>query len=177
MPLNASTENLPATPKALFQLLALEGGPAALPSSNGLAAASVAAFGVAEGVLHALDHSASGSVFFGLGAALLITVATFGISKAYKSSSSFQQVLSAIGLTGAVIALASVLLHFVFAVALPPPLPTDRLVRFLLFPIALWQVFMFAYVYRYAGLRLVPGFAAGATIAIVLDFIMATLIK
>jgi hypothetical protein len=177
MPINATIANTFATPKALFKILLLEGSQHALPVSAQLAGASVAVYAIAEAALHALDHALVPSLFFGVGAAALVSVATFAVSRLYQASRKFEQTLTAIAATGAMIATASIILHFVFAVALPPPLPTDRLVRFLLFPIALWQVFMFAFIYRHASMRMIPAFALAATLVIIINFIMATLIK
>ena len=92
------------------------------------------------------------------------------------SGPEFAECLRKNGYKGAIIALTSIVLHFVFAVALPPPLPTERLVNFLLFPLVLWNFFAFTYVYRHAKLRSVPAFSFAATFVIIVDFIMARLL-
>jgi hypothetical protein len=64
----------------------------------------------------------------------------------------------------------------VFAVALPPPLPTQRLVNFLLFPLVIWNFFAFTFIYRHAKLRSLPAFVISATFVIIVDFILGRLL-
>jgi hypothetical protein len=172
-----STPTVPATPKALLDILKLEGTQFALPNSTILLGVSLAAFAVARVALHALDHSAVSALLYGPIVAALFAGATALFLKLYNLGDKTVQTIIALAATGAIIATASIILHFIFAVALPPPLPSDRLVRFLLFPIGLWVVFMFAFLYRHAGMRMIPAFALAITLVIVSDFILATLMK
>lgn len=170
----ASWEN--STPKAIVDIIKLEGGQGKLPVSTPLMGGSLAAFALLVGAEHLLSHSFLGSLAFGGGAALLLGGGTAGVLALYKSQDKTVQTITALATVGAIIALVSILLHFIFAAALPPPLPSDRLIRFLLFPMIIWKVFAFAFIYRHAKLRTVPAFAFSATLAIVFDFIMATLL-
>ena len=173
--------NLPAgwessTPKAFWNIFALEAGQGKLPVSTKLMGGCVAAYFVAQTALHLLEHGLVSSLTFGLGSAGLLAGLTAGVLELYKSREKTIQAITALAASGAVIALSSIILHFIFAVALPPPLPTQRLVGFLLFPIAIWNVFSFAWIYRHAAIRTIPAFALAATFVIVVYFIMATLI-
>ncbi len=172
--------NLPAswansTPKALFDIIALEAGQGKLPVSAPLMGGSLVAYAVGQFALHALDHNLAPSALFGVSCAALVAAGTAGVFKLYKFKGNSIQAITALAAVGAAIALVSIILHFVFAVALPPPLPTQRLVNFLLFPMVLWAVFAFAFIYRHAGLRTIPAFAFSATMAIVIDYIFDTL--
>jgi hypothetical protein len=173
--------NIPAawansTPKAFLDILTLDGGQAKLPASARLMAGCVAAYAVAQAALHALDRALAPSAIFGFGCAALLGGATAGVLHLYKSREKVLQAISALAGVGAVIALASIALHFVFAVALPPPLPTGRLVSFLLFPMVVWNVFAFAFIYRHAGIRTIPAFSFATAYVITVNFIMSTLL-
>ncbi len=168
---------VPETPKALFNIMKLEGSQFSLPNSMALLGASVVAYAIARVGLHALDHSPSAALIDGPLVAVVLAGGSALFLKLYDRGDKIVQTLIALMATGAIMAIASILLHFVFAVALPPPLPTDRLVRFLLFPVAIWVVFMFAFLYRHAGMRTIPAFALAITYVITSDFIIATLLK
>ena len=163
-------------PKAFYDILALEGAQNALPVDMKLVGGSLGAYAVLQAIDHSIDHSWGGSIIYGLGSAALVGLSTFLIVPRYDTREKTIQTTIALAGVGAIIALTSIVLHFVFAVALPPPLPTERLVNFLLFPLCLWNFFAFTYLYRHAKLRSVPAFAFAATIVIILDFIMAKLL-
>ncbi len=173
--------NLPAgwassTPKAFYDIIALEGGQGRLPVSIPLMGVCIAAYFVAQTALHLLDHEVGSALAFGAASAALLGGLTAGVLELYKRRDKTVQAITALAASGAVIAFTSIALHFIFAVALPPPLPTQRLVGFLLFPIAIWNVFSFAWIYRHAAIRTIPAFSLAATFVIVDYFIMATLI-
>lgn len=176
MPINLQSLSVSGTPKALFDILKLEGAQNALPASNAFLGGCVAAYAIAKAVRHGLEHSLTSALIFGVFTAAFLSGVTYMILRLYKSSDKLVQTLAALAATGAIMALASILLYFFFAMALPPPLPTGKLVNFLLFPIAIWIVFMFAFLFRHASLRTVPAFALAATYVIVTDFIVAALL-
>jgi len=179
MPINvpaAWTNWANGTPKAFYNILALEGAQNALPVSRNLVGGSLGAYAVLQAIEHSIDHSWGGSIIFGLASAALVGVSTALVVPRYDTREKTIQTTIALAGIGAIIAFASIVLHFVFAVALPPPLPTERLVNFLLFPLVLWNFFAFTYVYRHAKLRSVPAFSFAATFVIIVDFIMARLL-
>ncbi len=177
MAINLSERWASSTPKALYQIIALEGGQGKLPVSATLMGACLAAYAGAQTMLHLVnDHGSLGALFFGLGSAALLGGLSAGVLELYKRRDITIQTVTALAASGVVIALSSIVLHFLFAVALPPPLPTQRLVGFLLFPIGIWNVFSFAWIYRHAAIRTIPAFALATTFVIVVYFIMATLI-
>lgn len=176
MPINLQSLTIPATPKALIEILKLEGAQNALPATTGFLGGCVAAYAIAKAIFHWLDHSLTSALIFGVFSAALLSGVTYAILRLYKSSDKLFQTLSALSATGAVAAVASIVLHALFATALPPPMPTAKLVGFLLFPIAIWIVFMFAFLFRHASLRTLPAFALAASYVIVTDFIVAALL-
>jgi len=171
MSTNAPTSTL----KAFLQIIKLEGGQGALPVSAALAGVALVAYAISGAVLHGLEHTLVGAISYGGSTALLLAASTFAVLRSYKRSELTLQTLSALAATGAFMAVTSVLLHFVLAVALPPPLPTDRLVRFLLFPIVAWNVFMFAWLYRHTGMRAIPAFALAITYVVTINWIFGSL--
>ena len=164
-----------STIKVFYDIVALESGQGLLPISTKLMGGCLAAYALGQAAVHLLDHEPMPALLFGVSSAVLVGVGTAGVLELYKRRDKTIQTITALAGVGAFIALVSIILHFVFAVALPPPLPTQRLVNFLLFPIVLWLVFSFAFIFRHAGLRTIPAFAFAATIAIVIDYIFATL--
>jgi hypothetical protein len=164
-----------STIKVFYDIVALESGQGLLPISTKLMGGCLAAYAAGQAAVHLLDHEPMPALLFGVSSAAVVGAGTAGVLELYKRRDKTIQTITALAGVGAFIALVSILLHFVFAVALPPPLPTQRLVNFLLFPIVLWLVFSFAFIYRHAGMRTIPAFAFAATVAIVIDFIFATL--
>ncbi|HYA81346.1 MAG TPA: hypothetical protein VED87_10485 [Methylocystis sp.] len=174
--------NLPAnwansTPKAFYDIFALEGGQKKLPSDVRLMGGCAAAYLLAQIGLHLLNHGFGAALLFGLASAGLLLATTFVVLRAYKQSELIERTITALAATGALIAIVSILLHFVFAAALPPPLPSARLIGFLLFPIAAWKVFAFAYIFRHASLRIVPAFVFATLLVLAEYWIFASLIK
>lgn len=174
--------NLPAnwansTPKAFYDIFALEGGQGKLPADARLMGACAAAYALAQASLHLLEHGLLSSLAFGAACALLLSGATAAVLESYKRRDLIVQTITALMATGVLISVVSILLHFIFAAALPPPLPTQRLIGFLLFPIAGWNVFAFAFIYRHAAMRLVPAFSLAATYVVVVYWILGVLIR
>jgi len=176
MPINvpAAWEN--TTPKALLDIVTLDGSQNKLPVSIPLMSGCLAAYAAIQTLDHSLEHSWGSALIFGLASAAIVGVSTALLLPLYKSRELIVQSITALAAVGAAIGFASIILHFIFAAALPPPLPTGRLVGFLLFQIVIWNVFAFAFIYRHARLRMIPAFAAAATFAVVVDFIIARLL-
>ncbi len=166
-----------STPKAFYDILMLEGGQGKLPASVPLMGGCIAAFFGAQAGLHMLDHQPTAAAIFGASCAIVLGGLTAGMLALYKRRENTVQTITALAAIGAVISIMSIVLHFVFAVALPPPLPTHKLVSFLLFPMAVWNVFAFAWIYRHAALRTVPAFVLATLYVILAQFILGTLVR
>ena len=77
--------------------------------------------------------------------------------------------------TGALAAAAYVFLHLIVGVVLPDPLPTERLARFLLFPIIIWILFMYAFLLRHVSLRPIPAFVTAALYVLVIEVVLSAI--
>ncbi len=179
MPINvpaAWTNWANGTPKAFLDILTLEGGQGKLPVDTKLMGGMLGGYAVLQFVRHLLEHSLGGSLLFGLASAALVGGSTALLLPRYDARDKVIQTITAAAFFAGVISLTSILLHFVFAVALPPPLPTDRLVNFLLFPLIIWNFFAFAFIYRHAKLRSFPAYAISGILVLVIDFILAKLL-
>lgn len=176
MPINIPIINHP-TSRAFIKILNLEGSQQALPESQDLLKAALAAYAVMQAGAQLFEHSVIGSLIYGLACAALLYASTFYLLRFVNQNDKFVKTLTALAATGAIGALAYILLHFVFGVALPPPLPTERLLRFLLFPIVVWNVFMFSFLYRHVSLRALPAFVIATIYVIAIDAILSPLAK
>jgi len=164
--------------KAFFDILKLEGGQGALPDSKPLMNATLGAYAATQAGAQMFDHSVIGGILYGVvtagvlyGSTMLIAKMTGGLG------SRFVKTLTALAAVGAVAALAYIVLHLLFAIALPPPLPTAKLLRFLLFPIIFWTIIMFSWVYRHVKVGAIASFAAGILYVILTDLSLSPLLK
>jgi hypothetical protein len=169
-------EELPL--KALLDILKFEGGQSELPDSKPLMNGAVGAYALTQTGAQMFEHSFSGSVLFGLISAALLYGSTMMLAKFTGGlGGRFVKTLTALGAMGSVAALVYIALHLVFAIALPPPLPTGKLLRFLLFPIVVWTVFIFSWLYRHIKVRTIPSFVAAGVYVILVDMILSPLLK
>jgi hypothetical protein len=177
MPVSMPTINLPPIPKALFDIVRMEGSQRALPVSEQLAGGAMAAYAVGELFAHLIEHSFLGSLVYAVAVVGALAAITYFALNAVGARDRLFQTLTALGAMGALVCFAYIVLHYFFAVALPPPLPSDKLVRFLLFPLVVWNVFMFAWIYRHALLRPLPAFVTAALYVVLESFILTPLLK
>lgn len=176
MSISLSTISLPPSARALVDILRLEGGPGALPLSNRLAGFSLAAYGLGETGLQLFDHQWAPAIAYGVVSVALLFAVTVAVLFAVGARERFVQTLTALGATGAIVAAATIVLHLFVAQVFPPPLPTSKLVGFLLFPLVIWNVTLFAWLYRHASLRFIPALAVAACYVGITSFIIAPLI-
>lgn len=168
--------SLPPTPKALFDIVRLEGGPEAVPSSRNAAVYSLAAYAVGETLIQLLDHDFAPAIVYGLVSAGLLVAVAAAVLFAMGARERFMQILTALAATGAIAAGATFLLHLVVSQVFPPPLPTGKLVGFLLFPLVVWKVTIFMWLFRHASLRFIPALAVSACYVGITAYIIAPLI-
>lgn len=177
MPIKVPAAWANTTPKALLDIVTLDGGQGKLPVSIPLMSGCLCAYAAVQTLDHSLEHAWGSSILFGLASAAIVGVSTAVVLPLYEAREKIVQSVTALAAVGAFIGLTSIVLHFIFAAALPPPMPTNRLVNFLLFPIVIWNLFAFAFIYRHAKLRTIPAFALAATFVIVVDFIISKLLR
>lgn len=176
MAINIPVVNHPTT-QTFIKMLNLEASQLSLPESPTLMKAAVAAYAVTQMFAQYVGHSLLGGIIYGLASAAIAVGSTYVLLRALKQEHKFVRTLTAIAATGALAALAYVVLHSILAVVLPPPLPTEKLVRFLLFPIILWIVFMYAFLYRHVALRPIPAFVTATLYALVVEVVLSSIAK
>lgn len=168
--------SLPPTPKALFDIIRLEGGPEGLPSSPKLAGYCIAAYAVGEAALQLLDHSVGPSIAYGLVSAGLLVAVAAAVLFTVGARDRLAQMLIALAGAGAVAAAATFVLHLFVSQVFPPPLPTSKLVGFLLFPLIVWKITIFMWLFRHVSLRFIPALAVAACYVGITAFIISPLI-
>lgn len=159
MSLSPSSISLPPTPKALLDIIKLEAGPADLPGSRQALWISLAAYAATEAGGQMVNNDIPPSLAYGLLSAVLLTATTFGALVLSGARERFQKTLIALAATGAVIGVVSIVLALAVSQIFPPPLPAGKLVAFLLFPLVLWKITVFIWLFRHASLRFIPALA------------------
>ena len=163
------------TPKTFWKMLNLEASQLSLPESQNLLKGSLGAYVLLQTLAQYFSHSLAVSIFYGVSSAIVLFAATFYLLRYLKQEDKFVKTLAAMAVMGALGAFAYIVLHLIVGVALPPPLPTERLARFLLFPIIIWTLFMYAFLLRHVSLRPIPAFVIAALYVLVIEVILSAL--
>lgn len=176
MTINIPIINHPVA-RTFVKILNLEATQRSLPESPEIAKIALGAYAVTQFGAQAFNHSLIGSLIYGALSALICYVWNFYLLRFQKHEDKFNRTVIAVAGMGALGALVYIILHLLFALALPPPLPTERLLRFLLFPIIVWLAFIYAFFYRHIDLRPVPAFVAGAVYVLIVEVIMSAVAR
>ncbi len=174
MALNIPFVNDP-TPRTFFKMLNLEASQLSLPESQELMKGALAAYVVLQAGAQYFSKSLPVSIFYGVASAAVLYGATLFLLRYLKQEEKFVKTLTAMAAMGAVAALAYIILHVIVGVALPPPLPTERLARFLLFPIIVWTAFMYAFLLRHVSLRPIPAFVTSALYVLAIEVVLSAI--
>jgi hypothetical protein len=174
MTLNIPLINDP-TPRTFLKMLNLEASQLSLPESQNLLKGALAAYVLLQTAAQYFSHTLPVSIFYGLASAGVLYGATFYLLRYLKQEEKFVKTLAAMAVMGALAALAYIILHLIVGVALPPPLPTERLARFLLFPIIIWTVFMYAFLLRHVALRPIPAFVAASLYVLAIEVVLSSI--
>jgi hypothetical protein len=174
MALNIPFINEP-TPRALWKIVNLEASQLSLPDSKQLMYVALAAYVVLQFGAQVFGKSVPVSIFYGVSSAVVLYGATLALLRYLGQEEKFVKTLTAMAATGALAAAAYIILHLIIGVVLPPPLPTDRLARFLLFPIIIWIVFMYAFLLRHVSLRPIPAFATAAFYVLAIEVVLSAI--
>jgi len=161
------------TPQTVLKMINLEASQLSLPDSRELMWGAFGAYGVLQAIAQSFNHSLLGSLIYGVMSVVLLYGGTYGLLRVLKEDAKFQRTATALAIMSGLAALIYTVLHLLFGIALPPPLPTEKLLRFLLFPILIWMVFMYAFVFRHVSLRPAPAFFAAALFVIVIEVILS----
>jgi len=174
MALNIPFVNDP-TPRTFLKMLNLEASQLSLPQPDQLMKGALAAYVVLQAGAQYFSTGPAVALFYGVSSAIVLYAATHSLLRYLKQEQKFVQTLTAMAVMGAIAALAYIILHLIVGVAMPPPLPTDRLARFLLFPIIVWTAFMYAFLLRHVSLRPIPAFAVAALYVLFIEVVLSTI--
>ncbi|HEY8124507.1 MAG TPA: hypothetical protein VIF88_03695 [Methylocystis sp.] len=176
MPINIPLLNQ-QTPQTVLKMINLEASQLSLPDSRELMWGALGGYGVLQAIAQSFSHSLLGSLIYGAMSVVLLYGGTYGLLRVLKEDAKFQRTVTALAIMSGLAALVYTVLHLLFGIALPPPLPTEKLLRFLLFPILIWMVFMYAFVFRHVSLRPAPAFLAAALFVIVIEVILSPICR
>lgn len=158
-----------------WKIFQIEASQLSLPDSKEYMQRALVLYAVAQAGSQMFEHTIIGSVIYGVASAGIAYGSTFYLLRYLKQEDKFNRTVLAIAGTGAIGAFAYILLHMFFALALPPPLPTNRLVKFLLAPIIVWYVFIYAFYYRHVALRPIPAFVTAAFYVLTIQILLSLL--
>jgi hypothetical protein len=171
---------LPSPIQKVIGLVNWKLGPEVLPKSQVLLAASLGAFALAMCLRQMMDYSVARSAASGIGAAAVLSAAAFIGASVSGYRERLTQTLCALALTGAVVVLATASLRFLLVVSLVfadtseqglPYVNVMELANFLLFPLFVWNVFVFAALFRRSFRpSVVVSFAIAIPLVMIVDF-------
>ncbi len=165
------------TPKTVIKMINLEASQLSLPESRELMWGAFGAYGVLQASAQLFNHSLLGSLIYGILSVGILYGVTYLLLRFLKEDAKFLRTATAMAVMGVIAALAYIILHGVFGIALPPPLPTEKLLRFLLFPIIVWTIFMYAFLFRHVSLRPVPAFFTAALLVLFIQAILSAMCR
>ncbi|WP_026608589.1 hypothetical protein [Methylocapsa acidiphila] len=165
---------LPPPVHGLLGILRSEVGPEVLPSSSFLLKLSLGLFVVSEFAVKLPTHSFFGAIGIGITAAALLALFAALVAKLLDHDERLAQTLTALAFVGAIVALINFFFRFILVLGfgfIGDELPAQELASFLLFPIFLWNVILFASIYRRAfSLGLILSFALSIAYLLILFF-------
>jgi hypothetical protein len=142
---------LPPLVESFTGILRSELGPEVLPRSVQLLGVSLGIFVLAQFAGKLVTHTPVGAAAIGLCAgALLVAVTVLG-SKLLGHSDRLTQILTALAAAGAAVTFVKLFLRLVLEMGFASEdleLPVDDLANFLLFPVFLWNVVVYASIFR-----------------------------
>lgn len=168
------TIKLPPLIHDFVGILRSEVGPEVLPSSNLLLRLSLGLFVLVEFAIKLATNSVVGAAGIGLSAAALLTLVAALAARLRGRDERLMQTLTALAVVGALVALVNFFFRFVLVQGFSfvgDELPAQDLASFLLFPIFLWNVVVYASIYRRAfSVGTVVSFALSLGYLLVLVF-------
>lgn len=164
---------LPPDLDKMIRILRTEMGPDALPVSWPLLGVCLAGFAFGQAINLFVYKSLPQALGIAtIGTVLLVAMAA-GSLYLLGYGKRLPQTLTALAGTGALIALVTFGVRLVLWIGLPEEAPTVDLMRFLMFPLFLWNVVVFMGILRIAfSGRLVPGLAVAVAYMIMLEFLV-----
>jgi hypothetical protein len=169
---------LPAPIQTIVGIVSWKLGPEVLPKSPFLLTVSLVAFAVSVSLRQAMDYSVARAVASGIGSAAVLGAVAYLCAKVSGYNERLMQTLTALAIGGAIVILVNVSLRFLLVVSLAftdvsgeglPYINVVQLANFLLFPLLIWNVYVFAALFRRSFRPSVP---VAFAIAIPLVFIV-----
>jgi hypothetical protein len=171
---------LPSPVQKVFGILNWKLGPEMLPKSPLLLWSSLLAFAAAVFLRQEMDYSIARAAASGIGSAVLLSAVAFLCATVSGYRERLTQTLCALALGGAIVIFVTTLLRFVLVASLVvldtledrlPYINLMELANFLLFPLLVWNVFIFAALLRRSLLPSVPvSFAIAIPLVLLVDF-------
>jgi hypothetical protein len=170
---------LPSPVQKVVGILNWKLGPEVLPKSQNLLVASLAAFAVAVFLRQALDYSVARAAASGVGSAAVLGAVAFlcAIVSGYRER--LTQTLCALALGGAAVIFITACLRFLLVISFVvtdvsqemPYVDVVQIANFVLFPLFVWNVFVFAALFRRSFRPSVPvAFAIAIPLVFILDY-------
>lgn len=171
---------LPSPIQNIVGILNWKLGPEVLPKSPILLIISLVAFAVAVFLRQSMDYSVARAAASGIGGAAVLGVVAFLCASVSGYRERLMQTLCALALGGAIVISVTALLRFLLIVTLAlsdtseeglPYINVVELANFLLFPLFVWNVFIFAALFRRSFRPSVPiAFAIAIPVVLLVDF-------
>ncbi|HUB64186.1 MAG TPA: hypothetical protein VL996_06995 [Methylocella sp.] len=171
---------LPSPIQKIVGLLNWKLGPEVLPKSPILLAASLLAFVVAVFLRQVMDYSVARAVASAIGSAVVLGLFAYLCARVSGYQERLTQTLCALALAGAAVIFITTFLRYLLVVSLVFADTTEdglpytivlELANFLLFPLFVWNVFVFAALFRRSFRPSVPiAFAIAIPLVLLVDF-------
>jgi hypothetical protein len=143
---------LPSPLQKVFGILNFKLGPDVLPKSPILLAVSLIAFAAAVFLFQASFYTPARAAASGIGSAVLLAAVAMLCARISGYNERLTQTLTALALGGAIVIFVRTALGFFMfinpAFAELPDINVQELTAFLLFPLYVWNVFVFAFLFR-----------------------------
>jgi hypothetical protein len=143
---------LPPPVQKIFGILNFKLGADVLPKSPNLLAASIVAFTAAVFLFQVGFYSAARAAASGIASAVLLAAVALMCARVSGYSERLTQTLTALALGGAIVIFVRTALGFIIFISPNleelPDTNVRQLTAFLLFPLYVWNIFVFAFLFR-----------------------------
>ena len=174
--------SLPSPLQNIVGIMNWKLGPEVLPKSPLLLAVSLVAFAVTVSLRQSMDYSVARAVASGIGSAAALGAVAYLCAKVSGYNERLIQTLTALAIGGAVVLFVTVFLRFFLVLSLTfgdptgeglPYLNVVELANFLLFPLLIWNVFVFAALFRRSFRPSVPvAFAIAVPLVFIVNYLV-----
>jgi xanthine/uracil permease len=166
---------LPSPIQNLVDIVSWQVGPEVFPKSILLLGISLSTYAFVVFLRNIMDYTFIKAVGIGVGSALVLGAVTILCARISGYHERLTQTLTALALGGAIVLFVTTFLRFFLVVSYQmqglPEINVMELANFLLFPLFVWNVFVFAALYRRSFRASVPiAFGISIALLLALDF-------